>query len=138
MKNDQKPIRVVIDTNVLVSALVFGGTPCKVTDLIPDKLIRPVMSEEIMSELRRTITNVFPKHVPGIARYERLLRKYALWVPLGSQVINVSRDVDDNFIIETAVIGKCSYVISGDKDLTVLENYEGIGIVTPADFLKLL
>ncbi|HUD06765.1 MAG TPA: putative toxin-antitoxin system toxin component, PIN family [Candidatus Saccharimonadales bacterium] len=137
MKSNQKPVRAVVDTNVLVSALVFGGTPRKVTNLIPDKVIRPVMSEEIMSELRRIITSRFPEHIPGIGRYEKLLRKYAIWVPLGSRVINVSRDIDDNKIIETAVIGKCSYIISGDKDLTVIKKYENIQILTPAEFLKL-
>ena len=89
-----------------------------------------------MSELRRIITSKFPEHIPGIARYEKLLRKYAIWVPLGSHIITVSRDINDDAIIETAVIGKCSYIISGDKDLTVLKNYQDIKIVTPADFLK--
>jgi putative PIN family toxin of toxin-antitoxin system len=137
VKNSKKP-RVVLDTNVLVSALVFGGTPRLVTGLITQRLIRPVMSEEIMTELRRTITLRFSEHISGITRYEKLLRRYAIWVELGSQTVTVSRDPDDDRIIETALIGQCGHIVSGDKDLLSLEVYKGIKIVKPAEFLELV
>jgi putative PIN family toxin of toxin-antitoxin system len=133
-----KTTRVVLDANVLVSALVFGGTPRKVTDRIASKTIRPVMSEAILTELRRTINAKFPAHVPGLARYEKLLRLYAIWVPLGSHTITASRDPDDNAILETAVLGKCQFIVSGDKDLLDLRTFSDINILTPADFLDTL
>lgn len=137
MKNDQAKVSVVIDTNVFVSALVFGGNPRKVMDLITDKVVRLVMSEEIMTELRRVITLEFKEHINGLARYEALLKISAAWVPLGRRIIVVSRDPDDNKVIETASASGAQYIISGDKDLLVLKEYEGIQILTPTDFLKL-
>jgi uncharacterized protein len=109
-----------------------------VTDLIAHKAYRPVMSEEIMTELRRIITEKFPSAIIELKIYEKLLRLYAIWVPLGSQTVTVCRDPDDNKIIETAVIGKCQYIVSGDKDLLVLQVFQDIQIVKPADFLKLI
>src|SRR6266498_3776619 len=116
VKNSPKT-RIVLDTNILISALVFGGTPRLVTDLISEKLARPVMSPEIMTELRRTITEKFPDFIPGLGKYEKLLTRYADWVSLGGRTITISRDPDDNRVIETAMLGKCQYIISGDKDL---------------------
>jgi putative PIN family toxin of toxin-antitoxin system len=136
VKNEPQKIRAVLDTNVLISALVFGGTPRNVTDLIAQKTIRPVMSEEILSELRRIIITRFPEYTLLVEGYEKLLRRYAIWAPLGSKTITVSRDPDDNKVIETAVIAKCHFIISGDKDLLVLKSYEDIKIVKPIEFLR--
>jgi len=138
VRSNRQKTRVVFDTNVLVSALVFGGTPRAATDLIAGKIVRPVMSEEIMTELRRIISAKLPKHVPGVARYEKLLRRYAIWVPLGSQVATAPRDPADNAVIETALIGRCQFIVSGDKDLLVLGAYDDVRIVNPAEMLKLI
>ena len=136
MKNEPQKIRAVLDTNVLISALVFGGTPREVTDLIAQKTFRPVMSEEILSELRRIIVTKFPEYSLLVESYEKLLRRYAIWIPLGSKTIMVSRDPDDNKVIETAVIAKCHFIVSGDKDLLVLRAYSDIKIVKPIEFLR--
>ncbi len=135
MQNNPHKIKAVVDTNVLISALVFGGTPRQVTDMIPEKLFWPVMSEEILSELRRIILEKFPQFAAGLPLYEKLLRSYALWVPLGAKTVTVCRDPDDNKIIETALLGRCQYIISGDNDLLAIGTYNGIRILNPADFL---
>lgn len=135
VKNEPQKVRAVLDTNVLISALVFGGIPRQVTDLVAKKTFRPVMSEEILSELRRVIITRFTEYAQLIENYEKLLRRYAIWIPLGSKTVTASRDPDDNKVIETAVIARCQYIVSGDKDMLVLESYEGIEIVRPAEFL---
>ncbi len=87
-----------------------------------------------MTELRRVITAKFPRHVPGILKYEKLLKRYAIWVKLGSQTVSVSRDPDDDKFIEAALLGGCTYVVSGDNDLLDLKSYRGIKFVTPSNY----
>jgi putative PIN family toxin of toxin-antitoxin system len=127
---------IVIDSNVWISALIFGGNPGKILKLFVDNKVEVVMSEEIITELRRIIINKFPLFVNSLNLLEASLRKDTVFVQLGSITIDASRDVDDNRIIETAYIGKAQYIISGDKDLLVLKKYEDIKILSPVDFLK--
>ena len=128
---------IVIDSNVWISALIFGGNPEKILKLFIDNKVEVVMSEEIITELRRIIINKFPLFVNSLNLLEASLRKDTVFVQLGSITIDASRDVDDNRIIETAYIGKAQYIISGDKDLLVLKKYEDIKILNPSDFLKI-
>ena len=128
---------IVIDSNVWISALIFGGNPEKILKLFIDNKVEVVMSEEIITELRRIIINKFPLFVNSLNLLEASLRKDTVFVQLGSMTIDASRDVDDNRIIETAYIGKAQYIISGDKDLLVLKKYKDIKILNPGDFLKI-
>jgi uncharacterized protein len=132
--NSNRP-KVVIDANVWISGLIFGGKPEKVLQLFIDGLINVVMSEELLSELRRKISQRFPLYVPKLTLLEASIREQALFVPLGSLSIIVSRDKNDDMVIETAVIGGASYIVSGDKDLLAIGRYKNIAIIKPADFL---
>ncbi len=134
MKNSQS-LRVVIDTNVLVSALVFGGKPRAVVELLADSII-VVISQEIVTELRRIIHSKFPNFAEDLLRLEKLLERDAHLVELGSVQVTTSRDPDDDKFIETAVAGNCQYIISGDKDLLDIGLYKDIQIVKPAAFLQ--
>ncbi len=135
MKNVQKP-RLTIDTNVWLSGIVFGGKPQLLIKLFVEEVILVVISEELLSELRRIVTQKFPLFLPKLALLEESLRHDAELVKLGSQTVTVSRDPDDNKVIETALIGNCQYIISGDKDLLDIGLYKNIEIVKPAAFLQ--
>jgi putative PIN family toxin of toxin-antitoxin system len=134
VKNSSRPI-IVIDTNVWISGLIFGGKPEKVLQSFIDGLVNVVISEELLSELRRKIRQRFPLYAPKLSLLEASIREQALLVPLGSLSIIVSRDKNDNMVIETAVIGKTSCIVSGDKDLLALGSYKNITILKPAEFL---
>ncbi len=135
MRSLVKP-QVVIDTNVWISGLVFGGTPEKIVRLFIEGQIIVVVSEELLTELRRKITQKFSLFVPQLALFEASIREEALLVKLGATPIAVSRDADDDKFIETAMVGRAEYIISGDKDLLTLESYEEIKILKPAEFLE--
>ena len=128
---------VVIDSNVWLSGLVFGGQPGKILKLFVDGRILVTTSAELLSELRRKITEKFPLFIPHLDLLEASILKDGTTVKLGSQTIVVSRDPDDNKFIETAVIGNCDYIISGDKDLLTLKSYDQIKIVSPTEFLDI-
>jgi putative PIN family toxin of toxin-antitoxin system len=128
--------RVVFDTNVLLSALVFGGRPRQVVELLARDLIDVVISGEILTEMRRHVANKFPTFTDDLVKFEMLLEQDSELVKLGGITITVCRDADDNRILETAVLGSCEYIVSGDKDLLVLERYKNIQILKPAKFLE--
>ena len=129
-------VRVVLDTNVVLSALVFGGNPRQVFTRTVTDGWTIVVSEEIFTEIRRTLEKKFAGYLGEFDNLKIILGARMVVVPLGSEHVNVSRDEDDNRIIETAIIGKAPYIISGDSDLLVLETYKGVKILSPANFLK--
>lgn len=130
-------LKIVIDTNVWISGLIFGGMPEKIIELFVNGDVVLITSEENMSELRRKIHQKFPLFSPQLPILEATIRDQAIVVMLGTHRVEVSRDIDDNKFIETALTGSANYLVSGDKDLLVLEAYENIQIIKPVDFLKL-
>lgn len=137
MTKNTKP-RVVIDSNVWISGLVFGGYPGRILELFIEGSILIVVSAELMSELRRKIIQKFPKFLPYLTLLESSILNDAIVVNLGTKTVRISRDLDDDKFIETALIGKCDYVISGDKDLLSLKSYLDIRIISPSEFISIL
>jgi uncharacterized protein len=137
VKKDKK-VRIVGDTNVFISALVFGGKPRQVIDLLSEQAIDAVISAEIPTELKRKVLSKFPAFADELSQLEKLLGRDARAVELGGIRVTICRDPDDNKFLETAILGDCQYVVSGDKDLLTLGSYRGINILRPADFLNLM
>ena len=129
-------IRVVIDTNIIISALVFGGKPRRVVDLIAEDMVELIVAEEMLTEVRRIITSKFPEFLDDLEKLEKLFESDAHWVKLGLITISASRDPDDDKFIEAAVIGGGKFIVSGDKDLLDLKSYKDINIVNPSEFLR--
>ena len=129
---------MVIDTNGWLSGLIFGGNPGGLIKSFSEGTIIVAISEELISELRRKITEKFPLYLSQLQLLEASLRQDAEMVRLGSKTVSASRDVDDNKFIETALLSNCDFIISGDRHLLELKQYEGIKIVKPAALLKLI
>lgn len=136
MKNATISPSIVIDTNVFLSAIVFGGQPRKLINLIADDALTLVTAEELVTELRRVITSKFLEFIADLKKIEKLLESDATWVRLGGVTIAVSRDSDDDKFIEVAVLGNCHYIISGDKDLLDIKLYDSVKIVSVSEFLE--
>jgi putative PIN family toxin of toxin-antitoxin system len=130
--------RVVIDTNVLISGIVFGGKPRRVFDLLAERSIIVIIAEELLTEARRKIGMKFPDFIEDLERIEKLLKRDALLVRLGTVQVAVSRDPDDDKFIEAALVGAAGFIVSGDKDLLIIKKHEDIQIVTPAEFLDII
>lgn len=128
-------MRIVIDSNVWISALVFGGKPRQVLERCVQSGIQIALSEEIITEVRRNIRRKFAHFLPDFESLLIALDGHIERVALGSITISVSRDPDDNHVIETAAISNADYIVSGDKDLLVLQRHETIRIVTPGEFM---
>lgn len=127
---------VVLDTNVIVAALVAKG-------LCHEVVVRcltsctAVTSPPLLEELDRTLRAKFTLGPAANAFLEQLRVRVRLVepMPLPSPV---SRDADDDLVLATAVAAEAAAIVTGDQDLLVTGRYQGIDIVSPRDFLNRL
>ena len=131
-------MRIVVDTNVIASALFFGGKPYRLLHYIMDGRVDVVASKEIVDEYEEIVFRLKQKY-PAFGTkipLQDLLAKFK--IIQGRSDIHVCRDPDDDKFISCAVDGKCLYIVSGDCDLLSIGSYAGIEILTVADFLNRL
>jgi uncharacterized protein len=126
-------VRIVLDTNVLIAAFIARG----VCHQLLEHCISHhglVISEFILDEVREKLIVKF-KYTPEVVdETEKLLRSQMELVspiPLDKPIC---RDADDDNILATAVAGNCKCIVTGDKDLLVLRQFQGIDILSPSDF----
>lgn len=132
--NENHP-KVIIDTNVLISAIGFGGRPRVVLLLAIEGKIKGITSRVLLAELHEVISKKFPKLGSQLLIIEEQIKeKFIIVQPKKS--INLARDEDDNRVLEAALEGGCDYIISGDEDLLNLGKFKNIKINTPDEFLK--
>ena len=130
----ESPVRVVLDTNTLISALVYGGNPQKVLVLALNKRIRIITSPILQAELVDIIAKKFPLSLDDMHLLkEEMQKSFVIVHP--HIALDIVRDNDDNRVLEVAVEGDCNFIITGDRDLLELCKYKKIKIVTPAQFL---
>ena len=135
----QKVIRVVIDTNVVISALLFGGTPGKLIPLWKSGHIITLASAEIIDEYIQVMT--YPKFKLSEEEIHYLLYfeilPYLDVVSVGPALSPIiEKDPSDDKFILCAEAGKANFIISGDQHLLSLKNYKKIKILNPKQFLK--
>lgn len=126
---------LVIDSNVWISALVFGGKPRQLFEQVVQRGITIAVSAPILEEVRRNMQRKFPEFLEDFEELLIVLSSHLQYVTLGSISISVCRDPDDDKIIETAILSQASTIVSGDKDLLSLSRYESIEILRPGEFL---
>jgi uncharacterized protein len=132
-----KAERVVLDTSILISAaLSASGKPAAVLDHVLANATL-ILSAEIFHELtRKVLEPKFDKYLRGNDRADLLtkLAATAEWTEIDERV-TVCRDPNDDMIIETALAGRADCIVTGDKDLLVLDPFRTIRIVSAATFL---
>ena len=126
-------MRVVFDTNVLISALVYGGLPRELLTLVFRGEITLITSTALMNELEDVLVIRFA-HDPSLARTVRAEIELVAEVVAASDLAPVARDPDDDAVLAAAIAGEASAIVTGDRDLLVLGDHHGIRIVTPRDF----
>jgi len=138
-KRPEKVKRVVLDTNVLVSALLFEGRVAEVARLWQEHKIVPLLSKETFDELRKVLQ--YPKFSLSDNEIETVITEEILpffeIVDITEEAENICRDREDDKFISCAMSGSADYVVSGDEDLCSLERYRGIRFIRPSQFLKM-
>ncbi len=133
-------MRVVVDTGVLISALIYARGPVgKVLELIREGEITPLYNEVTLLELvdvlqRPRFRKKIKIHQDEISFLLRLLRLRGEAV-FDAPEIHVCRDPKDDVFIGIALKGQAEVVISGDRDLLDITEYKGIHILSPREFL---
>ena len=130
-----RPI-VVYDTNVLISGMIWGGIPYDCIALAQENKVEGVTCSEILDEFSEKLTNKFNVAPSRTAEIVAELLSFHQVVKIENQLKNVTADPDDDKIIECAVIGGATHIVTGDKKhLLPLQSYQDILIVKAADFL---
>ncbi|MBI2621174.1 MAG: putative toxin-antitoxin system toxin component, PIN family [Candidatus Levybacteria bacterium] len=131
----KKPPKAVLDTNVIISALVFGGKPEQVYSLILEKQIIGISSPVLLAELTETLTKKFNFELIRVKQLEKIIKKHFKIIH-PDEIIYILEDEDDNRVLEAAIEGKSGFIVTGDSDLLTLKTFRQIEILTPDDFLK--
>ena len=130
-------IRVVLDTNVWLSALLYGGPPEEVVGLIQagevEAFISPAMLDELAGVLRRRKFNLSALEVDALVRG---VAEMATLVHPSTEVSVVEDDETDNRILECAIAAGAVFVISGDAHLLKLGKFGRVIVLKPGDFLR--
>ncbi len=124
-------MRVILDTNVILSAIFFGGIPGRILSAYRDGRITLVLSPEILDEYRMTASRLAKKYD---LEYEALLE----WIAIHSKINQATQlpdpvcaDPDDDKFIACALASKAKIICSGDKHLLNVNGYQGIEVLKP-------
>jgi putative PIN family toxin of toxin-antitoxin system len=129
-------MRVVADTNVFISALMFGGLPGVFLDLALSPEFTLVASKALLDELDEKLRGKFAVSGRDALLIRARLEGKADLVSPDFELNAVPDDPDDNRVLECAVAGKADFIVSGDRHLLRIGNYAGIAIVTVREFLE--
>ncbi len=132
-------LKVVLDTNVLISAILFGGKPRQILEKAIRGEIRLCLSEPILEELKGVLQRSKFDYSPEMIQFILTeLTGIADFVNPSETIDVVLEDPDDNRILECAVEAGANYIITGAFHLLKLSRYRNIGVLNAAAFLERL
>jgi putative PIN family toxin of toxin-antitoxin system len=129
-------MRVVADTNILISAFLFGGLPRVFLDRGIAGAFSLVTSGALLDELDEKLSGKFAVPESKALAFLSQLKSNAAVVNPSFVLDAVFDDPDDNRVLECAIAGKANCIVSGDRHLLRLGSYEGIAIHTVRQFLE--
>ena len=129
-------MRVILDTNILVSALLFSGEPGRIVEGWKSGAFIPVFSRETFDEFRRVLS--YPKFSLTAKEITTLIEDevlpYCEDIDVVEDIVGVCRDPADDPFLSCAVAANADFIISGDKDLLTLGSFRNLPIVTASEF----
>lgn len=132
-------MRVVADTNVLVSALIFpGGAPETVYRLALEGRLELVTSTTLLAELGRVLTTKFGWDAARTEAAVAAVIRVAELVEPREPVAEIEADSADDRVLEAAAEGNADAIVSGDRHLLALGSWRGVKLESPASFLASL
>ncbi len=136
----KKGLRVVLDTNVLVSCLLFSGSLAEIFEGWKAKRFIPFLSRDTFDELLKVLS--YPKFSLDRQEIEYLIYQEVLpyfeVVEVKEPVTGICADRDDEKFLCLALSAKAGYIVTGDRDLLDVGRYRGVKVITPKEFMKLI
>jgi len=129
-------MKIVLDTNVLVSGIFWGGVPEKILELAISGEVEIYATEEILNEYFRIIEKIGKKDKDLCSQWKMLLIQIVKIVQ-PTKKIKICRDPKDDMFLECAVSSKSKYIVSGDDDLLSLKEVNEIQIITAKKYLEM-
>lgn len=133
---EEKLIKVVLDTNIIISGSLFGGKPKEIIELVYSEQIQGITSLSLLTELLETLLKKFKFSQQALLEIEDAIRDVFEFV-YPKRTLRILKDKDDNRVLEAAVEGQSEFIITGDKELLKLKKYNNIRIITAEEFLML-
>lgn len=131
-------VKVVADTNIYLSAILFGGKPDKIRRLAREKEIELLISEQILAEIAGILKRKFDWLDSQISQTIDSIRTTTTLITPKYTLNVIKKHNPDNRILECAVEGGAQYIVSGDKHhLLPLKGWKGIKIISPSEFLEI-
>ena len=129
-------MRIIADTNVLISSLFWNGVPCKIIESVIDGKLELVTSPSILAEVRSVLRD---EKEFGLSEQEvddvlSVILSYATLTEPTIEVLHASRDPKDNHVLAAAQNANVDRIVTRDKDLLTLKTYLRIRIQTPEAF----
>jgi putative PIN family toxin of toxin-antitoxin system len=131
-------MKVVLDTNVLISGLFFSGTPARILAAWADGAFELVASVEVLAEYRRVAERLH-KQYPAVdikSILDLITRETRIVKPVPVPV-SACDDPDDLKFLACALAGGAAIVVTGDKALLRASGFRGVGVMTPREFVRL-
>jgi len=137
MSSERNRPRVVPDTNIFISALLFGGTPLQIIELARENRILLLTSSDILFELAGVLQVKFKFKKKTALDVISEIKRISAVVFVRSKLRVIEKDPADNRVLECAFDGRADCLITGDKKhLLPLKSYRGIPILRPQEFIK--
>lgn len=131
-------MRVVLDTNVLISAYVLpGGNPEAAYRLALGGAVELVTSRPLLAEFGRVLESKFGWEPSKSEEAVRQVARLATLAEPGERLAIVAEDPADDRVLEAALAGSAAYIVSGDEHLLDLGSFRGVRIITATAFLEL-
>ena len=138
-KKEKTQLRVVLDTNILVSALIFGGNTARVAELWKAGRILPVISKETFSELKAVLK--YPKFKLTDSEIQMLVEDEILpffeVAEISDYVSGICSDPDDDKFISCALLASADYVVTGDRHLIDVGTHKTVKIIPASELLNM-
>jgi putative PIN family toxin of toxin-antitoxin system len=137
-------VKAVVDTNILVSGLLWRGNPSRILDAILDNRVELCLTEELLAELRdvlrrpRLAKQVAERGLDAEWSCSFLRERCLIYIPAGLFEVPELRDRKDLPVLAAARAGAVDLIVTGDKDLLTLKSFAGMPIVDAAEALELL
>jgi len=138
-KNQDEIMRILFDTNTLISAVIANGKPRKLLLMALANEFDLVSSNELLKEFENVISRPkFKLSSLEINKFVNTVRKTVKIVKVKSDFKVVKDDPEDDKVLNASYDAKVVYIVTGDSDLLKLKKFKGIKIVTASKLLKLL